>query len=147
MAQQGPSITGPALSASAKDTRNKGAGSNARQRDLSSRCGLGALASEQDPGLGYSRAQRQGLFLLVPVNDSHVANNPVAAEAAPGAAGQAERRRGGAATSTTNAFPVSHLMVTKWLLLFIARQKFLRETVLQMGTGRQPNLLSAKAEN
>lgn len=67
MAQQGPSITGPALSALAKDTGNKGAGSNAGQRDLSSHCTSGALSPEQDPGLAYSGTHSRGLFLGVPV--------------------------------------------------------------------------------
>lgn len=94
MAQQGPSITGPVLSASAKDTRNKGAGSNGRQIDLSLHCSLWTLSSEQDPGLGYSGTQRQGLFLLIPVNDSHVAEK-LQRQTAPDTERQALWRRGG----------------------------------------------------
>lgn len=38
--------------------------------------------SKQDPGLNYSGTQRQGLFLLIPVNDSHIAKKLIAAETA-----------------------------------------------------------------
>jgi len=75
-AQQGPSITGPALSAPAKDTRNKGAGSHARQTDLAPRCPQRALSPEQGPRLGSSAPPGEGPFLRVPAAGSQAAAAP-----------------------------------------------------------------------
>lgn len=46
----------------------------------------------QDPGLGCSGTQRQGLFLLIPVNDSHTAESRSATGTAPAAARREEGR-------------------------------------------------------
>lgn len=97
MAQQGPSITGPALSALAKDTGNKGAGSNARQIDLSSHCTPGALSPEQDPGLAYSGTQRRGPFPGVSRKwPRRIPSEPQTVPAQPG-------RRGGQSTAVPAA--------------------------------------------
>lgn len=98
MAQQGPSITGPALSALAKDIGNKRAGSNARQIDLSSHSTSEALSPAQDPGLAHSGTQSRGLSLGVPVNVSPSAQprdgaSAAAAPARPGLRAPAQAAR------------------------------------------------------
>lgn len=70
-------------------------GQAARQRDLSVHCSLWALSSEQDTGRGYSGTERQGLFLLIPVNDSHTDENLSHSSTGPDREKQSERRRRG----------------------------------------------------